>query len=520
MATTTSPLSGQASGVPDTDLSQASIEGIHQAMLAGKLTARALVELCLARIDAYDDRGPTLHAISLVNRGARARADSLDALFRRRGLTGPLHGIPVVVKDNIDVAGMRTSAGSGALTAFLPTRDAEVVARLHAAGAVILARSNMAEFALSSTETVSSSMPGRTYNPYALNRTPGGSSGGSAAAVAAGYAPVALGTDTGSSIRGPAAWTSLVGLRPSFGLVSRQGVFPLYRDRDTVGPLTRTVRDAALMLEVMAGPDPDDPSTAETGRYSVKGAVEGLHAGALAGVRVGVLRSLAAPRDTDPDVLVLFELALIDLRRAGAVIVDSVTIPGMHEGPLACERFQRDVDAYFGDLGAYAPFASFADLLARGRLDGPMKARLAALERGAVPEEDGACRAAHARLGRLRTSFEARMAERDLDVLVNPTWRHPPPLVADAAERTGNASHFLAVPLGLPAITVPMGFARGSLPAGLHFVGAPWSDAALLGYAYAYEQATLHRRPPASTPALVPGGSSAGAPGWGAGSGS
>jgi amidase len=243
-------------------MEEPTIADIHAAMTAGDLTCRRIVQWYLNRIEAYDRKGPTLNAITTVNPNALAKATELASKFAQSGITGPLHCIPVIVKDNYDTADLPTTAGSLSLKGTLPADDAFQVRRLRDAGAIVLAKSNMAEFAWSPFETVNSILPGYTRNPYALDRVPAGSSGGTAAAVAAHFGAVGLGTDTGNSIRGPASHTSLVGIRSTMGLTSRDGIVPLFLDRDIGGPMTRSVADAVAILEVIAGHDPADPVTA------------------------------------------------------------------------------------------------------------------------------------------------------------------------------------------------------------------------------------------------------------------
>jgi amidase len=283
---------------PDFDVVEASIAEIHQAILDGRLTARRLVELYLERIEAYDKQGPAINAIIIINPNALARADELDRRFRESGFVGPLHGIPVIVKDNYDTHDLPTTAGSLSLAGSIPPDDAYQVRRIREAGAIVLAKSNMAEFAFSPYQTVGSMLPGHTLNPYALNRVPAGSSGGTAAAVAASFGAVGLGTDTGNSIRGPSSHNSLVGIRSTMGLTSRDGIVPLYLDRDIGGPIARSVADAVAVLDVIAGPDPADPVTEAAAEHKADHYSDYLREDGLNGARIGVLRQISGRRSS------------------------------------------------------------------------------------------------------------------------------------------------------------------------------------------------------------------------------
>src|SRR5215468_8868721 len=324
-------------------MQEATIADILAAFKAKDLTCRQLVEMYLDRIEAYDRKGPALNAIVMVNPNALATADALDAKFAQSGLAGPLHCVPVIVKDNYDTVDMPTSAGSLSLKESIPLRDAFQVRKLREAGALILAKSNMAEFAWSPFETVGSLLPGYTRNPYALDRVPAGSSGGTAAAVAASFGAVGLGTDTGNSIRGPSSHTSLVGIRSTMGLTSRDGIVPLFLNRDIGGPMARTMADAVAIFDVIAGYDPGDPVTAASQGKRPDSYLKFLDPDGLKGSRVGVLRQLFMGPDTDPEIAKLLERALADMKRQGAEIIDDVKIAEIDEIPAAkffCNRFK------------------------------------------------------------------------------------------------------------------------------------------------------------------------------------
>ncbi len=484
---------------------EATIARIHAAMEAGELSCRELVQMYLDRIEVYDRRGPALRAIVRVNPNAMARAEALDAVFSRGERAGPLHCIPMIVKDNYDTADMPTTAGSRSLETSVPPDDAYQVLKIREAGAIVLAKSNMAEFAFSAYETLSSMVPGHTLNPYALDRVPAGSSGGTAAAVAASFGAVGLGTDTGNSIRGPSSHASLVGIRSTMGLTSRDGIVPLNLSRDIGGPIARTVRDAVLVFDVLAGHDPADESTAPARDRAEADYARYLVRDGLQGARVGVLRQLI--QDTaDPDVISLFDQALADMREQGAVIVDPVDIPGFDPEPpriSGCNYFKFDLNAYLAGLGPGAPVTSLDGIIESRKFHPSIEKRL--LDAQAIelaPPDNPACREVDRRAAQLRESVRQAFAASGVDTLVYPTWSNPPRLLGDLVTPHGNNSPRLSPPTGFPAVTVPMGFTRGRFPAGVQLLGLPWSEGALIKVAYAYEQATQHRRPPASTPPL------------------
>jgi Asp-tRNA(Asn)/Glu-tRNA(Gln) amidotransferase A subunit family amidase len=492
-------------------IDEATIVDLHTEMRAGRLTARALVEHYLARIAAYDQHGPALNAIVTLNPRALARADSLDAAFRRSGrLTGPLHGIPFIVKDNYDTHDLPTTGGSAALTGSIPPDDAFQVRQIRDAGAIVLAKANMAEWAFTPYETVSSILPGYTKNPYALDRVTAGSSGGTAAAVAANFGAVGFGTDTGNSIRGPSAHQALVGIRSTMGLTSRDGIIPLYLDRDIGGPMARTVADAVAVLDVIARSDPADPVTAEADARRPPSYLAFLDSDGLRGKRIGVSRQVADRRSADTAVLRVFDKALAAMRRAGAVVVDSVIIPEQRDIPLGqrwCPRFKYDVEHYLASLGDAAPVKTLADVQRSGRFHPSVRASIeyfAAIEQ--PPDSHPACIRARENQDKLRAGVRRVLAAQQLDALVYPTWSNPPRLIGDLTTPHGDNSQDLSPHTGFPALTVPMGWVRvrdDDLPVGLQMLGDAWSEPTLIAIAYGFEQATRHRRPPTSTPPLA-----------------
>ncbi|MDX1405372.1 MAG: amidase family protein [Woeseiaceae bacterium] len=498
--------------VADFDPYETTISEIHGAMAAGDVTARQLVEYYLARIEAYDKQGPAINSIITMNPNALQRADALDRAYRRGGLSGPLHGIPMIVKDNYDTADMPTSAGSLALKNSLPPDDAFQVKRIREAGAIIIAKSNLFEFAFSPYETVNSALPGHTRNPYALNRVPAGSSGGTGAAIAANFAVVGLGTDTGNSIRGPSSHNALVGIRSSMGLTSRDGIVPLFLDHDIGGPMARSVADAAVVLDVIAGHDPADPVTAEGAASIPASYADYLLQDGLQDARLGVVRQLSNRDGADPEVKAVFADALVALWSAGAELVDPVELPqlaylaaGSEETAenMWCSRFRYDLDSYLESLGTEAPVKSLKEVIDSGLYHPNVLADLEYFQEiETPPEQNEECIAAFASRQRLRDTVTAAMREHDLDALVFPTWANPPRLIGDLNTPHGDNSQQLAPHTGFPAITVPMGFTHDGLPLGLQFFGELFDEATLIRLAYSFEQATRHRVAPPTTPPL------------------
>lgn len=491
---------------PCFDAVEASISDIHIAMRAGTLTSKELVQLYLDRIEAYDKQGPSLNAIITINPDALTRSEELDQVFADTGMVGPLHGIPVIVKDNYDTADLPTSAGSLSLAGTFPPDDAFQVQRLRAAGAIVLAKSNMAEFAFTPYETVGSALPGHTRNPYALNRVPAGSSGGTAAAVAASFGAVGLGTDTGNSIRGPSSHNALVGIRSTMGLTSRDGIVPLYFDKDIGGPMARTVEDAVVVFDVLAGHDPADPVTAGSLENRSSNYTEFLDEKALRGARIGVMRQWSNRDGADAEVIARFEEALADLEKSGATVIDPVTIPEMddlRESGLWCPRFKWDLNQYLASRGPSAPYPSLEAIIASRQFHPQIRPRM---ERGQAiqepPDSNSRCIRSLENRDLLRAAVRRQLVENQLDAMVYPTWANPPRLIGDLNTPHGDNSQDLAPGTGFPAITVPMGYVQKTLPVGLQFFGEAWSEPRLIALAYAYEQSTRHRRPPETTPVL------------------
>ena len=487
---------------------ETTIAQIHAALADGSLTCRSLVEQYLKRIDAYDKNGPALNAVVTINADALKTADDLDRRFRQAGRVGPLHCVPTIVKDNYETADMPTTAGSLSLKGMLTGKDAFVVKRLRDAGAVMIAKSNMAEFAFSPVETVSSILPGYTRNPYDTSRVTAGSSGGSAAAVAANLTAIATASDTGDSIRGPASHQALVGLRSTMGLVSRGGVVPLNLAADIAGVLTRTVADTAAVLQVIAGPDPADPITMTGKDHLGADYAASLRRGGLKGARLGVLHQAYDTPTLDGEVKDVFDAAIGDLRNLGAEVIDPATVADFDEMRRAqtggCNQFKHDLNQYLAALGSKAPIHSLEEIIKSRQFHPSIQGRL---EAGQAADDDPAaspgCRSRDQFRMKLRAGVVKLMDDLRLDALIYPTWSNPPRLIGDLNTPGGDNNQLFSPSTGFPAITVPMGYTRGgTLPAGLQFFGRAWSEPTLLRLAFSYEQATHHRRPPASTPPL------------------
>ena len=490
-------------------IEEAGVAQLGAAMQAGRLTARQLVDMYKARIEALDRRGPTLRQVLEINPEAAAIADKLDHERSAKGARGPLHGIPILLKDNIDTADrMTTTAGSLALAGSRPPRDAFLVERLRAAGAVLLGKTNMSEWANFRSSKSSSGWSGRGgqgRNPYALDRSPCGSSSGTGAAIAASFAAIGVGTETDGSIVCPSSTHALVGIKPTVGLVSRSGIIPISHSQDTAGPMARTVADAAALLGALTGEDPRDPVTAASRGKSHPDYGRFLDPQALSGARIGVARKKFFGYSESTDKLA--EQAIAAMKAAGAVIVDPADIPGAGryddaELEVLLYEFKADLNAYLGALGPEAPVKSLQDIIDFNERNRDRELAhfgqdlfLRAQKKG--PLTDPAYRRALAHGRRLagRDGIDRVMRQHRLDALVAPTTA--PAWAIDLI----NGDHYLgssstpAAVAGYPSISVPMGDVRG-LPVGLSFIGGAWSEPRLIALAFAFEQATRHRKPP------------------------
>jgi Asp-tRNA(Asn)/Glu-tRNA(Gln) amidotransferase A subunit family amidase len=489
------------------DLLETTIADVHAAYKAGTLTVRQLVQAYLDRIAAYDQKGPAINCLISLNPTALEEADRLDAAFKSSGFVGPLHGIPLVMKDQADVKGMPTTLGSLLYKDYMPRQDCFVAARLKQAGAIFLGKATLGELGGGDTH---GSLFGSTRNVYDLERTAGGSSGGSGAAVGANFCTVAVGQEGFASIRRPSIWNGVAGMRPTVGLVSRGGVYGGWPTvNGSLGPMSRTVTDLARLLDCMTGYDPADPVTAYgVGREANYSAA--LDKAGLKAARIGILReSIGFHAEPDSDdfkeVTEVFDRAVADLAKAGAEIVDPIVIPDL-KALLATRA--RDVPA---DDAMYELYFSGGDT--------PFKTRKQAM---ASPLFEKVTRSGHRRWtdsptpDKHHTYMKARetlmtnllkvMADHRLDAIVHKAVEHTPTLIKDGVnppfvDQKG-APHLNTFLMFVPSIVVPAGFTRSSRPAGIAFLGRPYDDAKMITLAYAYEQATKHRKAPSTVPPL------------------
>jgi Asp-tRNA(Asn)/Glu-tRNA(Gln) amidotransferase A subunit family amidase len=489
-------------GAPPPDpfeVAEASIADLQAAMEAGVVTSEQLVERYLARIEAYDEAGPALNTIIALNPDAAETARALDVERRESGARGPLHGIPLLIKDNYDMVGLPTTNGSIAMAGLLPPDDAYQVRRLREAGAVLLGKTNLHEFARGITTI--SSIGGQTLNPYDPLRNPGGSSGGTAAGVAASFAAAGMGSDTCGSIRIPSAHNSLVGLRGTEGLSSRDGVVPISHTQDIAGPLARSVTDLVVLLDGTVGTDPDDPVTLDAGRHIPETYATSLDADGLRGARLGLLSYLVRQDPADDPAGELMDAAVADLERLGAEVV-AAEIEGLayllDTYVVLSHEFKFDLDAYLAATPG-APVSSLAQIIAEGLHLPDTRERLENSNSVESLDTDE-YREAIARRTVLSNAVVEVLDVLEIDALIYPTMRQQ---AAPVGERQGGDNCRLSAQSGLPAITVPAGFTADGMPIGLEMLGRPWTEPRLIELAYAFEQGTGHRRAPATTPPLA-----------------
>ncbi len=512
---------------------EATIAGVQAAYLRGEVTTRQIVAAYLERIAAYDQRGPHINSIINLNPQALAEADALDAKLKATGkLAGPLHGVPVLVKDCIDALGMPTTAGFQGWKNYYAPTDAPLVAQIKAAGGIILGKASLSEFTNGGGDNINSVLPGFCRNPYNTAYATGGSSGGTGASIAANFALVGIGTDTGGSIRMPSAHNALVGLRPTVGLVSRTGIIPNSSVRDTGGPMTRTVTDLAVLLDAIVGPDPTDAATQRAVGHIPKTYTTALKRDALKGARLGVLRQVFTAKVTDPRIIANFETTLSELRAAGATIVEDFFVPEIEKLPRAPQtpaRKKADFAVWFAAHPGI-PYSS-VQAMADSRLAHPLhQAALEATAASGPPEKDPATIKGLETEAAYRAAFTKAMDAAKIDAVIFPTWSQlpvingdrntqlmtaePQPVPAGGGGATpsagivtglGSSLTFVGSTLQWPALSVPSGYLGEGLPCGLQILGRAWDEAKIISYAYAYEQATYYRRPPASVPPLGPG---------------
>ena len=488
-----------ANVVPAVEVVEATIADLSNALASGQTTSLALVNAYLARIAAYDHAGPALNALILLSPTARKEAAQLDSERRAGHVRGPLHGIPVIIKDNYDTGDMPTSAGSLAMANSRPAHDAFVVKQLRAAGAIVIAKSNLHELAAGITSI--SSLGGQTRNPYDPARCPGGSSGGTGAAIAASFATVGWGSDTCGSIRIPSAFGSLFGLRPTQGLVSRNGIVPLSHTQDIGGPLARTATDLAIALDVTVGYDPADSVTQILQGKAPPRFVAALQKNALLGARIGVFRPYFA--DTDAEIADTIRAALSAMRAQGATLID---IAPAEFDTLIANTTVLSMETKF-DLAEYlqkvpnAPVHSLREILDRGEFDRALEVRFRTVDTFSTRESVARTRVLM-RQAQLRARMERIMDSLSLDALAYPTMRQKPALVG---ENQVGQTCALSAQSGLPAISIPAGFTTDGLPVGIELLGRALTDTRLVSLAYSFEQSGPRRHAPSTTPALVHG---------------
>lgn len=480
------------------DLTELTISNIHIAYEKGVFNSQELVTAYIKQIEKFDKN---INAISVINPEALSIAKKLDEEYKNTNVLRPLHGIPLIVKDNINTKGLSTTGGSLALKDFIPKEDAFIIDKLLRAGAIIIAKSNMAEWAFSPKHTESSTK-GTTRNPYNLEYVPAGSSGGTAASIAANYGAIGLGTDTGNSIRGPSSHNSLVGFRTTIGLISREGIIPLILRNDVVGPMCRSVADATKVMEAMVGYDSNDAVTKHSEGNIPDNYTQFLQKDGLKGARIGVLRELIDD-DSDKEVIALFENAIIDLKNLGAQIIDSVEISNFSslKENQWCAEFRKDIEFYLAKYVKKDSLKTLEDIIAVGSKSEYAKGRLQyfATNEGRFEKKEIECSDPYTDVKRIafREAIEKQMDALQLDAIIYPTWNNKPAKIdLFNEEYKGDNSQVIAPHTGQPAFTVPMGFTTGNLPAGIQFLGRLFDEPTLIKLTYAYEQGTKHRIPP------------------------
>ena len=504
----------QSADPTDFELNEATIQQLQAAMASGERSARSITEAYLERIASFDRQGPTLRSVIETNPDALSIADQLDQERQAGSVRGPLHGVPILVKDNIDTADrMTTTAGSYALEGSIPPQDSFVAQRLREAGAIILGKANLSEWANIRSNQSSSGWSGRggqCGNPYALDRNPCGSSSGSGAATSANFAAAAIGTETNGSVVCPSSANGLVGIKPTVGLVGRSGIIPISHTQDTAGPMARTVVDAAAILSALIGVDPRDAVTNASQGNAHADYTEFLDAGGLQGARIGVARQFLG---FNPDVDALMESAIEALSQAGAVIVDPADIPTRQQMrepsfQILLYELKADMAAYLATLGPSAPVRTLADIIAFNEANADREMPyfgqdifIEAEEKGPLTEPEYLEAVADARRLSREEGIDAVMNEHRLDAIIGPTGGPAWKTDLVNGDHFGGSSSSPAAISGYPNITVPAGFVFG-LPVGISFFGRAWSEPVLLRIAYAFEQATRHRQAPGFLPSL------------------
>ncbi len=507
----TSPGTENSAGsqIPPFELDEVTVDQLQRSMESGERTARSITELYLGRIEAMDRRGPELRSMIETNPDALSIADQLDAERQASGPRGPLHGIPVAIKDNIDTHDrMTTTAGSLALEGSIPPLDSFIAQKLREAGAIILGKANLSEWAYFRGEQATSGWSGRggqCRNPYALDRNPCGSSSGSGVAASANLSALTIGTETGGSIMCPSSSNGVVGIKPTVGLWSRSGIIPISHSQDTAGPMCRTVRDAAILLGALTGVDPRDSATSASNGNAQTDYTQFLDPAGLRGARIGVARSFTG---FDPRVTDLFEDALQALAAGGAILVDPANLDASAwRDPLSLTlleyEYKAGLNAYFASLGPDAPVKTLADVIEFNERNADrempyfgQQRMISSQTRGPLTDQAYLDAKRTIQRANREDGIDRVMNEHNLDAIVAPTRDLPWPTDHIKGDRLdGGSSAGPAAIAGYPNITVPMGFVSG-LPAGVSFFGRAWSEPTLIRIAGAYENATNHRTPP------------------------
>jgi Asp-tRNA(Asn)/Glu-tRNA(Gln) amidotransferase A subunit family amidase len=484
------------------EVTEASIAQLQADQAAGRLSSVQLVDAYLRRIAAYDQSGPALNAIVRLNPAARDEARALDLERRKGGPRGPLHGIPILVKDNFATLGMPTAAGALALATLQTGDDAFTVKRLQAAGAIILGKTTLQELAAGITTV--SSLTGVTRNPYDPALSPGGSSGGTAAAIAASFAAAGMGSDTCGSIRIPAAYQNLYGLRSTMGLLSRSGIVPLSSSQDVPGPLARSVGDLAILLDAIAAPDPADAVTMVAGRGAAPPYIDSVRADGLQGSRIGIIRELFSDAPEGEEGKALLEAAFARMRDAGAEVIDIPLKPlmeMMRDTSVIDYELKSDLAAFLAQQ-ANPPVSSLKEIIDLGLDHEQVDRRLR--QRAAAPSRDapGYAKALRKRED-LRKLIVRTLADHRLDALAYPISQISPPLAGQARVLGGHCQ--LSASTGLPAMAIPVGFLGDGLPVGMELMGAPFTERTLIKLAAGWEDKAHTRQAPFTTPPLING---------------
>jgi len=498
---------------------EATVADVQAAFTSGQMSAHQLVQAYLDRIAAYDKQGPYINSIINLNPKALEEADALDAKFKTSGkFVGPLHGVPILIKDCIDAAGMPMTSGFQGWKNYYPPSDAPLVAKIKAAGGIILGKASLSEFTNGGGDNINSVLPGFARNPYNTAFATGGSSGGTGAAIAANFALIGIGTDTGGSVRMPSAHNALVGLRPTVGLVSRVGIQPNDSVRDTAGPMARSVTDMALLLDAIVGADSKDPVSLNSKGHIPKTYTSFLKRDALKGARLGVLHRVFTDKVADPRIIAHFNETIKELRDAGAVIVDDFDVPEIDALPRAPQtpaRRKADMIKFLGDHPGI-PYNT-PQAMADSKLAHPLhQLNLELVAAAGPPETDPATINGLKVEEAYRVAFTKAMDAGKIDAVIFPTWAQLPVVNGDRNTQLmtdepnpkggvtglGSSLTFVGSTLQWPALSVPSGYLGQGLPVGLQILGRAWDEAKIISYAYAYEQATHYRRPPASTPPL------------------